>query len=155
MRLRKPGGGVGVAEGEADGGISEGAIANVRHAGGGVVLVEWESVGGVEATEGGLIVEFFECAGEDGLVAIGVDISCVAGVIKGGPKKVTASGGEVDDGGFGSGAVEGAVSSAIDLQAVERGRGDGAEVEVPADVGGGDAVDEDLVGFGAAATNIK
>jgi len=94
----------------------------------------------LEAAEGGEVVETFDCAGEDGFVAVGVEVAGVAGVVESGAEGVAASGGEVYDAGFGSGAVEGAVCATIELEAGEGDGGDGAVVEVAADVFGGDAV---------------
>ena len=70
----------------------------------------------------------------DGFVAVGVEVAGVAGVVEDGTEGVAAGGGEVDDAGFGSGAVEGAVGAAVEFGAGEGGGGDGAVVEVAADV---------------------
>ena len=105
-----------------------------------MVAVEREGVGGIEAAEGGEVVEVFEGAGEDGFVAVGVEVASVAGVVEDGSEFAAASGGEVDYAGFGSVAVESAVGPAVEFGAGERGGGDGAVVEVAADVFGGDAV---------------
>ena len=155
MRLGEARGGVGVADGEAGRGAGEDVVADVGGAGDEMVLIKREGVGGVETAEGGLVVEPAKGAGEDGFVAIGAEVSGVAGVVDGGAEEVAASGGQVDDRSFGAGAIKGAVGSAIDLRTVEGGGGDGAEVEVAAYVGGGDGIDEDLVGVEAAAAHVE
>src|ERR1700761_1197712 len=96
MRLGEADGGVGVADGKAGGGVGEDAVTDVGRAGDEMVLVERKSIGGVEAAKGGLIVELAEGAGEDGFVAVGSEVSGVAGVVEGGTEEVAASGGEVD-----------------------------------------------------------
>ena len=155
MRAGEAGGGVGVAEGVAEPGVGDDAVADVGGFVGGVVLIAREGVGGVESAEGREVVEAFECAGDDGFVAIGVEVACVAGVDEGGKDEsgAAAGGGEIDGACFGAGAVEGAVGATVELGAGEGGGGDGAVVEVAADVGGGDAVGEDFVRVGAAATD--
>ena len=83
---RQANGGVGASEGEAGCGVGDDAVADVRDAVCGVVLVEREGVGGVEAVEGSEVVEVSDGAGEDGFVAIGVEVARVACVVEGGTK---------------------------------------------------------------------
>lgn len=118
-----------------------------------MVLVEREGVGGVEAAEGGVVVELVACAGKGGFVAVGVEVSGVAGVVEHGTERGAARGVEADDGGFGSGAVESAVGSVVELGVGEADGREGAVVEVAAEVCGGDAVEENLVRVCAAAAH--
>ncbi len=155
MRAGEAGGGVGGSEGEAGGGVGEDAVADVGDSVGGVVAIERESVRGVEAAGGGEVVEGLECAGDDDFVAIGGEVAAVAGVVEHGTEGVAASGAEIDDGGFGTGALEGAVGAAVEFGTCEGDGGDGAVVEVAADVCGGDSVDEDFIGVRCATTNVK
>ncbi len=151
--LGKAGGGVGVTNGEARLRVGGDVVAEITDGGGGVVLVAWQRVRGVELAEGSVVVETVPGAGEGCLVAVGVEVAAVAGVVEHGTQGAAAGRFEVDDGGYGVGAVEGGVGAAIEFQAGEAGAGDGAEVEDTADVVRGDAVDEDLVGGGVAAAN--
>ena len=153
MGLRQTGGGDGVADGEAGLGVGGDVVAEVGDRGGSVEAVAVDGVGAVEAAEGSEVIELVVGSGESDLVAVGVEVAAVAGVVDDRVHGATARGGEVDDGGLGVGAVEGGVAAAIHLEAREAGAGDVAEVEGTAYVVGGDAVDEDFVGGGVAATD--
>ena len=76
-------------------------------------------------------------------------------LVEDGTQGAAAKGGHGDDGGFGAGAVEGAVRATVKLDAGEAGGGDGAVVEAAANVIGCEVVDEGLVGVGTAAADIE
>ena len=128
-----------------------------------MIAIERQRVGGVEAGEGGEVVELFVGAGEDGLVAPGMEVAGVAGVVEHGVQCCAARGGKRNHGGEGVGAVECGVGAAVEFGGIagaggagrggEAGGGDGAEVKEAADVLGGDAVDEDFVRVGVAAAH--
>ena len=121
------GGGVGVAKSVAEPGVGDDAVADVGGFVGGVVLIAREGVGGVESAEGREVVEAFECARDDGFVAIGVEVACVAGVDEGWKARTRAAAGgrEIYCARFGAGAVEGAVGATVEFGAGEGGGGTG------------------------------
>src|SRR5258705_507351 len=84
-----------------------------------------------------------------------IELGGVVGGFEDGGEGAAAGGGEIDDAGFGAGALEGAVGSAVEFGAGKSNGGYGAVVEVAADVGGGDAVGEDFVGVRGAAADIE
>ena len=120
MCVGNPSCGDGVTDGEAQRRIGGDVVANVGRAGGGVILVHRQRIGGVEAGEGSIVVKAIVCSADGGLVAIGVEVARVAGVVEDRAKGSSARSAEVDDGGAGVGSVEDGVWAAVELKTIKR-----------------------------------